>query len=90
LESLSPPPAPMKRRCAGSALARALDQDDVVAVVEILAEQPSLATVPFSDLDGISEFPMMRALRLGCAPEVIHVLSEHGASMPLSWPAPSI
>eukprot|EP00746_Dinoflagellata_sp_MGD_P026412 gnl/MRDRNA2_/MRDRNA2_162282_c0_seq1.p1 gnl/MRDRNA2_/MRDRNA2_162282_c0~~gnl/MRDRNA2_/MRDRNA2_162282_c0_seq1.p1 ORF type:complete len:222 (+),score=43.36 gnl/MRDRNA2_/MRDRNA2_162282_c0_seq1:70-735(+) len=87
-KDVSPPPAPMKRRFAGSTFARALDQNDLVAVVEILAEQPSLSAVPLSDYDGSSEFPITRAMRLGCDPEIIRVLTDNGASMPLSWPWP--
>lgn len=83
LETLSPPPAPRKRQFK-SALATALEQNDLVTVVEVLAERPVLATVPFFD----GEFPVMCALRLGCEPAIISVLCDNGASFRATpWPS---
>lgn len=60
-------------------LALALEQNDLVTIVEVLAEQPMLATTPF--FDGTGEFPVMRALRLGCAPAVLGVLVDNGGDL---------
>jgi len=77
-DNVSPPPAPMKRRFK-SALALALEQDDLVAIVELLAKQPMLATMPF--FDGTNELPVMRAVRLACDPAIIQLLLDNGAEL---------
>lgn len=51
-------------------------ENDFLDVLYHLNKNPKLANMP---LDGSSEFPMERALRLQCDPMIIQILTENGA-----------
>lgn len=73
-----PPPAP-KRKVSRHHVDKALKENDLVEVVDILMKDPKLANVPF--FDGTNEFPLGRALRLQCDPMIIQFLEGHGAKI---------
>lgn len=57
----------------------ALEENDLVDVVSILAKNPKLANMPF--LDGSNELPLDRAIRLECDDCIIEVLKDNGAQL---------
>jgi len=73
--SRSPPPAPNQRKVA---LGEALEENDLVHVVEILAKHPQLATMPFWDNN---ELPLERATRLQCDEHILEFLKHNGADL---------
>lgn len=74
----TPPPAP-KHRISKSQMDKALQENDFVEVVDILAKNPRVANMPF--FDDSDEFPLGRALRLQCDPMIIQCLEDHGAKI---------
>lgn len=68
----SPPPAP--KPTGRNHVDKALKEDDLVEVVDILSRNPKLVNMPF--LDGSDEFPLERALRLQCDPMIIQILED--------------
>lgn len=69
----SPPPAPKQPRLQ---LHLALQNHDLVMLVEILARTPALATLPLVD----GSFPLKRAADLGCEQVFIDILEHHSAN----------
>lgn len=73
--SRSPPPAPKQKKVR---LGKALEENDLLQVVEILAKHSHLATMPFMD-DGNYELPLERATRLRCDEMILELLRDNGA-----------
>eukprot|EP00746_Dinoflagellata_sp_MGD_P086087 gnl/MRDRNA2_/MRDRNA2_34054_c0_seq1.p1 gnl/MRDRNA2_/MRDRNA2_34054_c0~~gnl/MRDRNA2_/MRDRNA2_34054_c0_seq1.p1 ORF type:complete len:262 (-),score=43.87 gnl/MRDRNA2_/MRDRNA2_34054_c0_seq1:261-974(-) len=71
--SRSPPPAPHHKTVK---LGKALESNDLLEVVEILAKHPRLATMPFWDTH---ELPLERATRLHCDEMILDILRDNGA-----------
>lgn len=74
--SRSPPPAPKPNK---SSLGKALKENDLVEVVDILAKNPKLANMPL--WDGTRESPLERAIRLQCDEMIIQILKDNGAQL---------
>jgi len=70
--SRSPPPAPNQKKLK---LGNALEENDLVEVVSILAKNPRLANMPLCS----NELPLDRAMRLHCDDMIIEVLKDNGA-----------
>eukprot|EP00746_Dinoflagellata_sp_MGD_P164893 gnl/MRDRNA2_/MRDRNA2_93833_c0_seq1.p1 gnl/MRDRNA2_/MRDRNA2_93833_c0~~gnl/MRDRNA2_/MRDRNA2_93833_c0_seq1.p1 ORF type:complete len:144 (-),score=31.02 gnl/MRDRNA2_/MRDRNA2_93833_c0_seq1:225-656(-) len=66
----SPPPAPKAHR---QSLQPALESNDLVMLVEILAKQPELATIRFAN----GQLPLRFAMDMGCDASIIGVLEHH-------------
>jgi hypothetical protein len=83
VEIMSPPQAP-KPYSQRERMNRALDQNDLVAVVELLAKNPTLAGVPHAH--GCVTDPLVRARHLGCDPAIIDALTGAHVEVPASIP----
>jgi hypothetical protein len=58
---------------------KALKENDLVDMLDILAKNPKLANMPF--WDGSNEFPLERAIRLQCDEVIIRILKDNGAQL---------
>eukprot|EP00746_Dinoflagellata_sp_MGD_P098933 gnl/MRDRNA2_/MRDRNA2_40193_c0_seq1.p1 gnl/MRDRNA2_/MRDRNA2_40193_c0~~gnl/MRDRNA2_/MRDRNA2_40193_c0_seq1.p1 ORF type:complete len:127 (-),score=26.40 gnl/MRDRNA2_/MRDRNA2_40193_c0_seq1:124-504(-) len=72
----SPPPAPKSH--GRLALDSALDSNDLLEVVEILAKQPGLSGMPLAN----GRLPLKYAMDMGCDASIIDVLEDRISSLP--------
>jgi hypothetical protein len=83
VETMSPPQAP-KPYFQRERMDRALDQNDLLSVVELLEKDPMLAKMPLAH--GCISDPLVRAQHLGCDPAIIDALAGAHVEFPASIP----